>query len=190
MPGGRAWLRGAARLRAGHFRIIARTYEPVAPRDIAFREFAQGLARLHVGLRQIVCPRRTSRIVPRRRKIIVTALSGTGRTTGSCSATVARSSRAIGDRAAAEQLLHGEPHPGNVLKTKDGLLFIDFETCCRGPVGSISSMPREVGEYYPGETCRANTGFDARDDRNVALIATTSLNGSTGHGWSTRCEQR
>ena len=42
--------------------------------------------------------------------------------------------RAIGDRGAPEQLLHGEPHPGNVLNTKDGPRFIDLETCCRGPV--------------------------------------------------------
>ncbi len=41
--------------------------------------------------------------------------------------------RVIGDRGAAEQLLHGEPHPGNVLTTKSGLLFIDLEACCRGP---------------------------------------------------------
>ena len=49
--------------------------------------------------------------------------------------TTLRSRRqAIIDRGPAEQLPHGEPHPGNVLSTKSGLLFIDFETCCRGPV--------------------------------------------------------
>jgi hypothetical protein len=42
--------------------------------------------------------------------------------------------QAIGGRGAAEQLMHGEPHPGNVLSMKTGLLFIDLETCCRGPV--------------------------------------------------------
>jgi Ser/Thr protein kinase RdoA (MazF antagonist) len=45
-----------------------------------------------------------------------------------------RLSRAIGDRGADEQLLHGEPHPSNVLRTRSGQLFIDLETCCRGPV--------------------------------------------------------
>ena len=39
--------------------------------------------------------------------------------------------RAIADRGAPEQLLHGEPHPGNVLRTRDGLVFVDLETCCR-----------------------------------------------------------
>ena len=53
--------------------------------------------------------------------------------------------------ARAEQLLHGEPHPGNVLTTKNGLLFIDLETCCRGPVEfDLAHAPEEVGEHYPG----------------------------------------
>ena len=59
--------------------------------------------------------------------------------------------RAIGDRGAAEQLLHGEPHPGNVLNTKNGLLFIDLETCCRGPVEfDLAHVPEKVSEHLPG----------------------------------------
>ena len=58
--------------------------------------------------------------------------------------------RAIGDRGAVEQLLHGEPHPGNVLSTKNGPLFIDLETCCRGPVEfDLAHVPEEVSERYP-----------------------------------------
>ena len=58
--------------------------------------------------------------------------------------------RAIGDRGAAEQLLHGEPHPGNVLSTKNGLRFIDLETCCRGPVEfDLAHVPEAVSERYP-----------------------------------------
>ena len=58
--------------------------------------------------------------------------------------------QAIGDRGAAEQLLHGEPHPGNVLSTKNGLLFIDLETCCRGPVEfDLAHVPEDVVEHYP-----------------------------------------
>jgi thiamine kinase-like enzyme len=57
--------------------------------------------------------------------------------------------QAIGDRGAAEQLLHGEPHPGNVLSTKTGLLFIDLETCCRGPVEfDLAHVPEDVSERY------------------------------------------
>ena len=53
-------------------------------------------------------------------------------------------------RGAAEQLLHGEPHPGNLLNTRDGLLFIDFETCCRGPIEfDVAHVPEEVSARYP-----------------------------------------
>jgi thiamine kinase-like enzyme len=59
--------------------------------------------------------------------------------------------RASSDRGADEQLLHGEPHPGNVLRTKNGPLFIDLETCCRGPVEfDLAHVPKEVSERYPG----------------------------------------
>ena len=59
--------------------------------------------------------------------------------------------RAICQRGGAEQLLHGEPHPGNVLATKSGVLFIDLETCCRGPVEfDLAHAPEEVSDHYPG----------------------------------------
>ena len=66
--------------------------------------------------------------------------------------------RAIIDRGASEQLLHGEPHPGNVLRTSGGLLFIDLETCCRGPIEfdiahatvNATGPPYEVGARYAG----------------------------------------
>jgi len=59
--------------------------------------------------------------------------------------------RAIEDRGAEEQLLHGEPHPGNLLSTTNGPLFIDFETCCRGPVEfDLAHVPEAVCEHYPG----------------------------------------
>jgi thiamine kinase-like enzyme len=60
-------------------------------------------------------------------------------------------SDAIAQRRQAEQLLHGEPHRGNLLKSKDGLRFIDFETCCRGPVEfDLAHAPEEVSQHYPG----------------------------------------
>ncbi|UUN25231.1 phosphotransferase [Streptomyces sp. FIT100] len=59
--------------------------------------------------------------------------------------------RVIGEHGGAQQLLHGEPHPGNLLTTKNGLLFIDLETCCRGPVEfDLAHAPEEVGAHYPG----------------------------------------
>jgi len=33
-----------------------------------------------------------------------------------------------------EQAIHGEPHNGNCLATREGLRWIDFEDACRGPV--------------------------------------------------------
>jgi Ser/Thr protein kinase RdoA (MazF antagonist) len=57
--------------------------------------------------------------------------------------------RGIGECGGAEQLLHGEPHPGNVLTTKNGLLFIDLETCCRGPVEfDLAHAPEDVSGHY------------------------------------------
>ena len=32
------------------------------------------------------------------------------------------------------QPLHGDAHAGNLIATRDGLLWIDFEDVCRGPV--------------------------------------------------------
>jgi hypothetical protein len=62
-----------------------------------------------------------------------------------------RNLRSVVAAGSPEQLLHGEPHPGNVLATKDGLLFIDFETCCRGPVEfDLAHAPDAVAEFYPG----------------------------------------
>ncbi|GAA4954756.1 phosphotransferase family protein [Actinoplanes utahensis] len=72
--------------------------------------------------------------------------------------------RAVAGGRAPEQVLHGEPHPGNVLATSDGPLFIDLETCCRGPVAfDVAHAPEEVGDHYPGvdrdllRDCRALT---------------------------------
>ncbi|WP_203567561.1 aminoglycoside phosphotransferase family protein [Aestuariimicrobium ganziense] len=51
---------------------------------------------------------------------------------------------------APEQLLHGEPHPGNLLHTAAGTLLIDFETCCRGPVEfDLAHALAEVAEHSP-----------------------------------------
>ncbi|WP_281177308.1 phosphotransferase family protein [Luteipulveratus mongoliensis] len=54
-------------------------------------------------------------------------------------------------RASTDQLLHGEPHPGNLLDTREGPLFIDFETCCRGPIEfDVAHVPEDVAVHYPG----------------------------------------
>jgi hypothetical protein len=64
--------------------------------------------------------------------------------------TLQRLRRVVSDRG-GEQLLHGEPHPGNLLSTQGGPLFIDLETSCRGPVEfDLAHAPDEVARYYPG----------------------------------------
>jgi hypothetical protein len=40
----------------------------------------------------------------------------------------------LAGRVAAARPLHGSPHAGNWLSTTEGLLLLDFETACRGPL--------------------------------------------------------
>ena len=129
-------------------------YEPVPPQDIAPAEYARALERLHAGLRQIelTAPHFTDRVADAQRLVGNRAhtpeLADADREL--LSNTLRSLARAIVDRGADEQLLHGEPHPGNLLRTKKGLLFIDLETCCRGPVEfDIAHAPEEVSTHYP-----------------------------------------
>ncbi|QIP83200.1 phosphotransferase [Streptomyces sp. Tu 2975] len=60
-------------------------------------------------------------------------------------------SAAIGTDKAGDQLLHGEPHPGNLLNTRRGPLFVDLATCCRGPVEfDLAHAPDDVGKHCAG----------------------------------------
>ncbi len=128
-------------------------YEPASPRDVAPSEYAQALERLHAGMRQIdvTAPHFTDRVAEAQRLVGNRAhtpeLADADREI--LSNTLRSLRRTIGDRGAAEQLLHGEPHPSNLLRTKNGLLFIDLETCCRGPVEfDIAHAPDEASEHY------------------------------------------
>jgi len=130
-------------------------YEPVSPQDVPPAEYAQALARLHAGMREIelTAPHFTERVAEAQQLVAsrdhTPALADDDRAL--LSTTLRSLRRAIGDRGAAEQLLHGEPHPGNVLSTKTGPLFIDLETCCRGPIEfDLAHVPEEVSERYPG----------------------------------------
>ena len=130
-------------------------YEPATPREVSPADYASALGRLHAGMRtlDVPAPHFTDRVEQAQQLVASRdhspALAGAdrellGNTLGSLR-------RVIGERGGAEQLLHGEPHPGNVLTTKNGLLFIDLETCCRGPVEfDLAHAPEEVSEHYPG----------------------------------------
>jgi len=129
-------------------------YEAAASPDLAAPKYAQALSRLHSGMQQIdvASPHFTDRVAEAQRLVgnpaqtpelvdadrqLLTETLGTLR-------------RAVANRSPKEQLLHGEPHPGNLLRTQEGLLFIDLETCCRGPVEfDVAHAPEEVDEYYP-----------------------------------------
>ena len=128
-------------------------YEPV-PREVAPAEYAHALERLHAGMRQIdvATPHFTDRVAEAQWLVgsrdHTPALADADREL--LSNTLRSLRRAIAERGAGEQLLHGEPHPGNLLRTKKGLLFADLETCCRGPVEfDIAHVPEEVSEHYP-----------------------------------------
>jgi hypothetical protein len=108
-------------------------YEPVTPREVSPADYATALELLHTGMRKVDVP--TPHFTDR----------------------VEQAQQLVANRdrtpalADADRELHGEPHPGNVLTTQNGLLFIDLETCCRGPVEfDLAHAPEEVGEHYPG----------------------------------------
>ena len=129
-------------------------YEPASPRDVAPAEYAQALERLHAGMREInlTAPHFTDRVAEAQwlvgNRTHTPELGDADREL--LSNTLRKLRWAIGQRGAAEQLLHGEPHAGNLLRTKNGLLFADLETCCRGPVEfDIVHAPEEVSKHYP-----------------------------------------
>lgn len=144
-------------------------YAPLESPPVAPRAYAHALERLHAGMRQtdLAVPHFTDRVAEAQE--LVSSPAHTPELADSdrdlLSSTLRRLSREIVNRDAPEQLLHGEPHGGNVLRTKQGLLFTDLETCCRGPVefdiaycaGHDSApwyldakTPGQIAEHYPG----------------------------------------
>jgi Phosphotransferase enzyme family len=130
-------------------------YESASPQEVSPADYASALERLHAGMREldVPAPHFTDRVEHAQQLV-----ASPGQTPALADAdrellggTLRSLRRVIGGRGDAEQLLHGEPHAGNVLATKRGLLFIDLETCCRGPVEfDLAHAPEEVSEYYPG----------------------------------------
>ncbi len=121
--------------------------------DLVPAEYVDALLRLHAGLREIELDaphiavrvagwtalvddrERTPDLPDRDRELLSDTL-------GRAAATI---------QGSGEQLLHGEPHPGNVLSTRKGPLFIDLGTCQRGPIEyDLAYLPEEIAELYPG----------------------------------------
>lgn len=129
-------------------------YESVAPGQVAAPDYAAAMERLHAGMREVDvrAPHFTERVEQARQLVasrdLTPALADADREL--LGATLRDLQRRIGEADGAEQLLHGEPHPGNVLSTRRGLLFIDLETCCRGPVEfDLAHAPEELSRHYP-----------------------------------------
>ena len=129
-------------------------YEPVTP-EISPAAYADALERLHAGMRRldVPTPHFTDRVAEAQR-VVRSPEDSPGLPDADremLASTLRRLRRAILDHGAAEQLLHGEPHPGNVLGTANGPLFVDLETCCHGPVEfDLAHVPKTVSEHYPG----------------------------------------
>src|SRR5262245_2803437 len=147
-------------------------YEAATPGQDSPTEYADPLHRLHAGMRsvEIATPHFMERAAEAKRLVTnrdaTPALAEVDRHL--LVSTLHSARRQIDSRGAAEQLLHGEPHPGNLLSAQDGLRFIDFETCCRGPVEfDVAHAPDEVSAHYPDvdqvllEQCRAVQRFIA-----------------------------
>ncbi len=130
-------------------------YEPVPTRALAPEDYANALKRLHGAMRQIdvETPLFSDRVADVEswvsRRDATPDLTGEDREL--LVHTLSSLRQSVVDRRAAEQLLHGEPHPWNVLDTKSGPRFVDFENCVRGPVEwDLGWVPAAVSEHYSG----------------------------------------
>jgi hypothetical protein len=144
-------------------------YEPLPAGDITPDEYAHALEGLHAHMRQldVRAPHFTDRV--EEAHAIVRDHSRSPELADAdreLLANVLSDLRlAVVGRCATEQLLHGEPHAGNVLKTASGIRFIDLETCCYGPVEfDIAHTPVEVGRNY-----KAADRLQLRDCRILML---------------------
>jgi len=135
------------------FKIAMWSYFEPVQRPLPPGGYAQALERLHAGLRQIdvTTPHFMDRVAATQRDVassdVTPDLVDTDRAL--LANTLSDLRRSIVNRRAPEQLLHGEPHPWNVLNTNHGPLFIDFENTAHGPVEyDLAWVPDEVSERY------------------------------------------
>ncbi|WP_189083084.1 phosphotransferase [Mangrovihabitans endophyticus] len=161
-------------VRDGYVVTLWAYYEPVSPQAVPTADYADALARLHAGMREVdlPAPHVTDRVAEAH-----TLVADPARTPGLAgpdraflAGALDRLRGAVGRSGRPEQLLHGEPHPGNLLPTRTGPLFVDFETCCRGPVEfDLAHAPDGVADHYPGVDHRL-----LRDCRALALALVTA----------------
>ena len=135
------------------FAVTFWTFYPPTVDAVPPASYAAALRRLHVAMRgvRVEAPHFTERVAEAEQLLThpdeTPALSADDR--HMLLATLRDAAAAIHSRGVAEQLLHGEPHRGNLLATASGPRFIDFETCCRGPVEfDVAHAPDEVATHY------------------------------------------
>ena len=128
-------------------------FEPVESRVLPPADYARALQRLHAGLRQIdfTPPHVMDRVAAVQRDVasrdIIPDLADADRAV--LADTLRGLKRSIVNRRVPGQLLHGEPHPGNVLNTENGPLFMDFENTAYGPVEyDLGWVPTAVSGRY------------------------------------------
>ncbi len=129
-------------------------YESLPVQQLPAAAYADALVRLHTGMRglEVSAPHVTDRVDSAQRLVAdpdrSPALAEADR---ELLGETLRRLRRVVDEGGDDQVLHGEPHPGNLLSTAGGLRFIDLETCCRGPVEfDLAHAPQEVSDHYPG----------------------------------------
>lgn len=137
------------------FAVSLWTYYDSLSSEVTPPEYAKALLRLHASMRpvEMVVPHFTDRVASAQASLAdrawTPALGDSDRDL--LSKTLETLTASATSRGAEEQLLHGEPHPGNLLNTQVEPLFVDLETCCRGPVEfDIAHAPDDVSEHYPG----------------------------------------
>lgn len=152
----------------GGFAISLWAYHrPVPPETFAAAEYAAALGQLHQAMRSVAGTPGLGHVVDRAAE--ARQLIDDPTNTGPISpeerdlvSGVLREGIALLERSTTAQVIHGEPHPGNVIRSDAGLVFIDLETCCHGPVefdiahATIvdHAPPTEVGRRYPGADVR------------------------------------
>jgi aminoglycoside phosphotransferase (APT) family kinase protein len=156
-------------VRDDHVVTLWAYYEPVTTQPIPKAEYVDALERLHAGMRKVdlLTPHFTDQVSEAQALVVDHArtpeLAAADR--AFLASTLDSTRRAVSQSGRPEQLLHGEPHPGNLLPTRTGPRFIDFETCCRGPVEfDLAHARDDVADDYPGVDHRL-----LRDCRTLTL---------------------
>jgi len=127
------------------------TFETVQSREVSPKDYAHALERLHDVMRQVdvATPHFHGSSADVQlwvaRRDVTPDLSGKDRELLADRLAVSLR-RSIVQRGAAEQLLHGEPHPFERAQHEEGPLFVDFENCVSGPVRVRSRLGAQGGQ--------------------------------------------